>query len=184
MKLLTRLFEKFGLIPKFTLANQPCYDEYGRFLGWFSRSMAVAVFIFCKDKDGEWNILASERGSGTPDFQGYWNCVCGYVERDTTIAENCVKEVHEELGIYISENDLEFLGFEDSPTANHQNVTFRYSVIYTDRTTDDFLFSHQWNESNEVGDIKWIPVKEIDQYKWAFGHEKRIKEIFRKKIAK
>ena len=31
-------------------------------IGWFSRSMATALFAFCKDEDGDWCILASERG--------------------------------------------------------------------------------------------------------------------------
>ena len=32
------------------LVNQPCYDKEGNFIGWFSRSMAAAIFIYCKDK--------------------------------------------------------------------------------------------------------------------------------------
>ena len=164
-----------GLLRPF---NQPCYTKEGKQLGWFSRSMAVSVFIFCKDSDGRWNILASERGPGTPDFQGYWNCVCGYVEFDTTIADNCIKEVHEEVGVEISKESLIFIGFEDSPSANHQNVTFRYAVIYRDRITDDFSFSKEWNEEGEVGDIKWIPVDEVARYQWAFGHKDRILEIY------
>ena len=178
VNLLTKVLEKLNIIPKLTLNNQPCYDKWGRFLGWFSRSMAVAVFIYCKDKNGVWHILASERGKGTPDFQGYWNCVCGYVERDTTIVDNCVKEVREELGINIKKSDLFFVGFEDSPKSNHQNVTFRYAVIYEDdKVIDDFTFSHEWNEKDEVGEIKWIPLNEIGKYKWAFNHKSRITEI-------
>lgn len=45
------------------MKNQECYDKNGKFLGWFSRSMAVAVFVFAKDKDGDWCVLGSERGS-------------------------------------------------------------------------------------------------------------------------
>jgi 8-oxo-dGTP pyrophosphatase MutT (NUDIX family) len=180
-KLIAKILEFFKLIPPIFFGNQPCYDKWGRFLGWYSRSMAVAVFIYCKDKNGRWNVLASERGKGTPDFQGYWNCVCGYVEMNTTIPENCVKEVHEELGIDISEKELSFIGFEDSPSANHQNVTFRYSVIYEDKTCDDFSFTHKWNEKDEVGKIMFIPLGEINKYKWAFGHEKRIIDIAKQK---
>ena len=178
MKIIIKFLEKLGLIPKKTLANQPCYDKYGRFLGWFSRSMAVAVFMYCKDKDGNWCILASERGKGAADFRGLWNCVCGYVERDTTLVENCIKEVHEEVGVDIKEDDLVLVGIEDSPSANRQNVTFRYAVVFNGKSVDEFEFSHEWNEADEVGDIKWIPLKDIDQYSWAFGHDKRIKEIF------
>ena len=179
-----RILEKLGLIPKKTLENQPCYDKYGRFLGWFSRSMAVAVFIFCKDKDGDWCVVGSERGKGVPDYQGYWNSVCGYVERNTTIVENCIKEVHEEVGLDIKVEDLLFIGLEDSPSANRQNVTFRYAVKFDDKVTSDFTFSHEWNEKDEVGKIQWIKVKDIDKYQWAFGHDKRIVEIYEQLFGK
>jgi len=32
-------------------------------------------------------------------------------------------------------------------------------------------------EKDEVKEIKWINVDEIDNYKWAFNHEKRIMQI-------
>jgi hypothetical protein len=47
-----------------------------------------------------------------------------------------------------------------------------------DALTDDFEFSKKHNEGKEVGEIKWIKMTDIDNYMWAFGHEKRIKEIF------
>ena len=40
------------------------------FIGWFSRSMATALFAFCKDADGDWCVLASERGREAADFRG------------------------------------------------------------------------------------------------------------------
>lgn len=44
--------------------NQPCFDKEGKFLGWFSRSVSVVTFIFCKNKRGRWCVLASQRGKG------------------------------------------------------------------------------------------------------------------------
>lgn len=159
------------------LKNQPCYDKDGNLLGWFSRSVAVAGFIFCRNSDGVWCVLGSERGKGTPDFQGYWNCVCGYCEFDLTVAENLVKEVLEETGIKLSADQFTFIGYEDSPTANHQNITFRFGCKIDYAITDIFTFSHEYNEKDEVGDIKWIPLSEVLNYKWAFGHEERIFEV-------
>jgi 8-oxo-dGTP pyrophosphatase MutT (NUDIX family) len=100
-----------------------------------------------------------------------------------SIVKNCIKEVHEELGIELEPKDLRFIGFEDSPSANHQNVTFRYAVVFKNNVTHDFKFSHKWNEKDEVGDIQWIKIKDINKYKWAFGHEKLIKEIFNQIIS-
>lgn len=178
---LIKFLEKFKIIHPIFRGNQPCYDKWGRFLGWYSRSMAVAVFAYCKDKNGKWNVLASERGKGTPDFQGYWNCCCGYLDFNETTAMAAIRELKEETGVVSEADSLQFIGYEDSIFANHQNVTFRFCVIYENKTCDDFSFTHKWNEKDEVGKIMFIPLDEIDKYKWAFGHEKRIIEIAKQK---
>ena len=70
---------------------------------WSGRYCAVAAFVFCKLK-GEWCILANQRGKGTPDYQGYWNCVCGYLEADESAEQGCAREVYEETGVKINPN--------------------------------------------------------------------------------
>ena len=184
MKFITKIIEFIGLIPSIFRGNQPCYDKYGRFLGWFSRSMAVAMFTFCKNKDGEWCVLASERGEEAADFQGYWNSVCGYLDYNETTKEAAVRETYEECGIKLDASQIQFVGYEDNPSANHQNVTFRFCTFIKDKTTDDFTFSKEHNEGKEVGKIMWMRINEIDNYQWAFNHGKRIKEIYASKMMK
>ena len=163
----------------FSMVNQPCFDKYGKFIGWFSRSMATAIFVFCRDKNGNLFVLASERGKGAADFQGYWNCPCGYLDFNETTKQCAIRELEEETGIGVSEEIVKFINYEDDPvTANHQNVTFRFGVNVTDHTIEQLSnFSHKGNEKNEVGQIAWIPVKDIDKYQWAFNHKARIVEI-------
>ena len=67
---------------------------------WVHRSIAVAGFIFCRINN-EWCVLANQRGEGAPDFQGYWNCPCGYLDFDETLAEACSREIYEETGVNI-----------------------------------------------------------------------------------
>ena len=166
---------------KFAEINQPCFDKNGKFLGWFSRSMATSIFVFARNKDGILHVLASERGQGAADFQGYWNCPCGYLDFNETTKRCAVRELEEETGIGVSEEIVRFISYEDDQiTANHQNVTFRFGVNITDHTTEQLSgFSHKHNEKNEVGKIAWVPVNEIDKYDWAFGHKTRIVEIAR-----
>ena len=161
------------------MKNQECYDKNGKFLGWFSRSMAVAVFVFAKDKDGDWCVLGSERGEEAADFQGYWNCVCGYLDYNETTKGAACRELKEETGVSLKENDLEFVGYNDSPKENRQNVTFRFCSFNKDKRVEDFKFSHAGNEGKEVGAIKFIKVQNIKHYRWAFGHEKLIEQIFK-----
>jgi 8-oxo-dGTP pyrophosphatase MutT (NUDIX family) len=149
------------------------------FIGWYSRSVAASLFVFCKNKNGSWCVLASERGEEAADFKGYWNCPCGYLDFYETTAVCARRECFEETGVEINLDYIKFIGFEDDPiTANRQNVTFRYYAMIEDKTTDEFKFSKANNEGKEVGKIQWIPVEDINNYQWAFGHEKRINEIF------
>ena len=149
------------------------------FIGWFSRSVATCLFVFCKDVYGRWCVLASERGEEAADFKGYWNCPCGYLDFGETTAQCARRECYEETGVEIGINDIHFISYEDDPvTANRENITFRFYTVIKGKKTTDFKFSKANNEGKEVGDIKWVPVETIHHYKWAFGHDRRINEIF------
>ena len=180
IKKIISLLKKKNYNVGFSNVNQPCFDKQGNFIGWFSRSMATAIFVFCRDAGGNLYVLASERGKGAADFQGYWNCPCGYLDFDETTKQCALRELKEETGVVIDEGKIRFMGYEDSPTANHQNVTFRFGAYIDDKTIDDFVFSKKENEKNEVGKIAWIPTNEIDKFDWAFGHKTRIVEIAHK----
>jgi 8-oxo-dGTP pyrophosphatase MutT (NUDIX family) len=151
------------------------------FIGWYSRSVAAVVFVFCKDKLGKWCVLASERGEEAADFQGMWNAPCGYLDFDETSAQCARRECFEETGVELDLKNMEFMGFEDDPmTANRQNVTFRYINTIKDKCADIISFSKVNNEGKEVGKIEWIPIDNIKYKKWAFGHDKLILAAFDK----
>ena len=183
IRFIKKLFSKKDYNSNFSTTNQPCFDKNGKFLGWFSRSVATVLFVFCRNKEGEWCVLASERGKGAADFQGYWNSCCGYINYNETIAEGAARETLEETGVNIPLDKIEFIGYEDSPSANHQNITFRFAAFINDKFTDEFAFSHKGNEKDEVGKIKWIPINEVNRYQWAFGHLNRIMEIYHSKVS-
>ena len=166
IKKIISLLKKKNYNVGFSEVNQPCFDKQGNFIGWFSRSMATAIFVFCRDAGGNLYVLASERGKGAADFQGYWNCPCGYLDFDETTKQCAIRELEEETGIMIPEDVVQFIGYEDNPvTANHQNVTFRFGANITDRTIEALSnFSKKRNEKNEVGRIAWIPINGIDKY--------------------
>ena len=173
------VLKKLNKLPPITNSNQPCYDKYGRFIGWYSRSVAAAIFVYCKDQDGDWCVLASERGEEAADYRGFWNCPCGYLDYDESVKECALRELYEETGVFISDESMvNFVTYEDSIDANRQNVTFRFSAFFDDAITTDFTFSKKRNEGKEVGEIKWIKINDIDKRMWAFNHDKRIIEIF------
>jgi 8-oxo-dGTP pyrophosphatase MutT (NUDIX family) len=144
---------------------------------WYSRACAVSLFVFCKNKSDEWCVLANKRGKNTPDFKGFWNCICGYLDFHEDSIQAAQRECKEETNIFISSNNIEIYGVNSNPADNKQNVTIRHCAVITDRTTDAYQTSNKNSDKGEVDDIKWIPLSKVDEYEWAFNHRELIKEI-------
>lgn len=140
---------------------------------WYSRSVCAVAFLFTTDNTGKWYVLANKRGL---DEKHKWNCPAGYLDFGETIAECAAREVYEETGLKINPDILHLVFINDNPKETRQNVTFRYVGLLNEKVED---LSKQLNdahsEKNEVEDIKFIPVEDIDKYEWAFNHENLIK---------
>ena len=159
---------------KFNMKNFP-FEWKGKTF-WYSRSVAVNLCSFAKNKNNEWCVLANKRGKGTPDFQGYWNVPCGYLDFNESGEEAAIRETREETGVNIPLANVILRGTSTSPKENRQNVSFRYMAIL-DKTTDEYTFSTKNMEENEVDSIAWIPISQIDSYKGAFNHDAIIKNL-------
>lgn len=155
---------------------------------WSGRYCAVSAFVFMLN-NGRWYILANKRGDGTPDFQGMWNAPCGYLEANESAKEGCSREVLEETGLYVNPDQFRLVYAETEPElCNHGNVTLRHIASLIGEELDpnnniedpENISKLKGGEVNEVSEIKWIPVKDIDKYQWAFNHGNIIKEIFNK----
>ena len=159
------------------MKNFPIIDkETGREY-WISRSVAVVAFVYGYDKHENEYILAVQRGKGTPDpeYIGYWCLPCGYVDFDETCEEAVAREVFEETGVKLKDNTyIDFLDINSDPKSDkRQNITVRYesAIEYIDSVD----LTSKNSELDEISDVKWIPINEIDNYKWAFNHLKLIK---------
>lgn len=155
--------------------------EYDGHVYWRSRSVAVVGFTFCKDKNGEWCVLANKRGPGCPDEIGKWCVVCGYLDfDDETGNAGVARETYEETGIKIKPEAFTFDSVNFSKEKD-KNVNLRYWTIL-DGITDNYTLSNAANEKDETTDIKWVKVSEIEKYEWAFGHADTIHEIYEKYV--
>lgn len=150
---------------------------------WYSRSCAVASFIFAKDENNEWCVLANQRGKGAADFQGLWNCPCGYLDWNETCAQAARREVFEETGVPIPPQYFTFAEIQDDPNANRQNVTMRFYAKITEHKVEHLNPKLTGlGEENEVAERKWIPISQIGTYKWAFDHGNIILSIYNRFI--
>lgn len=154
---------------------------------WLSRAVAVVASVVVI-KDGEPYLLINQRGTGTPDFQGFWNLPCGYLDKNETTGEATIREVWEECGVNLIElgktTSHSFMEqpwhTNSTPDANRQNVTFHHGLI---SVVDELpATSLENNEPNEVAEVKWIRLEDYKQYEYAFNHVERIEEFVKRTL--
>ena len=161
-------------------------DGYGWIVGkdevrtlYDGRYCAVSGFFFAV-VDGKYSVLAEKRGEGTPDFQGYWCCPCGFLEGDENGIEGIKRETYEECGIEIDYDKIKFVEAETEPAlCNNGNVTLRHTGFLKKQTKieRDLYTENRGGEEKEVAEVAWIPISHISCYEWAFGHDKVIKRL-------
>lgn len=144
---------------------------------WVSRSMAAAVYVFAFIGK-EVYVLANKRGPGLPTNVGKWNCPSGYLDFNETLEECAIREVFEETGYKITTENggLKLIEIDSQPTRKGmQNVLVRYTFGKVFRTLDDAYegITSEHSEPNEVDDIKWISLKDLDKYEWVSEKHKQ-----------
>jgi 8-oxo-dGTP pyrophosphatase MutT (NUDIX family) len=159
---------------------------------WISRAVAV-VGTVCLIKDGIPYFLLSQRGKGAADFQGLWNLPCGYLDFNETSGEAFIREVWEECGINILDLKKNSIKLSDntetpwdvntSPNENRQNVCLHHSYIGEVKELPIPEIRNEV-EADEVSDIKWVSINEIENYQYAFQHLERIEKFILNVLSK
>lgn len=145
---------------------------------WYSRSVTAGIFVFAYSKsDKSWYILANKRGTGCPNAAGLWNVPGGFIDFDETTKQGAIRECKEETGVIIPESLVHLHGIVDKPKGEKQNITFRYYAILP-KDPECYTFNYNLMEPDEVEEIKWIQVKNLSDYKWAFNHYNNIMNIY------
>ena len=161
--------------------NEQGYNADGSKGRWFSRSCAVCSCIVAFSKKySTYCVLAIKRGSGAIDYKGYWCLPCGYLDYNETAKEAAARETFEETGLNLALCDFVEAGYSTEPTENRQNVVFFFKVKLG--MTEHYTLSKDYMEKDEVEEIKWIPLCDIDEYKWAFDNDEVTKQLFDREI--
>ena len=152
---------------------------------WISRAIAVVGIIIVKINN-DYFTLTNKRGKGAADNKGKYNACCGYLDWDETAPEACQREVFEETGINIDNIlkkekiliDLTKTPFfvNSQPNENKQNVSLTYCLFFESNVLPET--TTKYSEPDEVEKVKWINIKEINKYDFAFDHEIRIMSFF------
>ena len=170
-------------MPKFNNTPNNCITSTSGEQYWISRSCAVAVVVIALVDETSY-VLINQRGSGTMDFQGFWNLPCGYLDWNETSGEAAHREVYEETGVDLNKY-RQFESFMDQPwfvqtdpKANRQNVTMRHGVVLNVDSLPET--TAEYCEPDEISDIRWVPVDDVisGKYECAFGHDTVLDEFF------
>ena len=149
---------------------------------YVSRSVAVSLCAMCLDENGNWCVLANQRGPGAGSRIGMWNIPCGFLDYGETAEEGAKRETFEETGVIIPKGThLRHLGTNTRRLSGSQNISMSFTCVLKG-TTSDYPLSADHCEPGEVSDIKWIPVmnnvgkplKDCWMYKW----DRNPKEIY------
>ena len=141
---------------------------------WISRSVAIAASIYTIINN-KLCVLADKRGPGLPTNVGLWSVVSGFVDFDETLKETCIREVHEETGVDISNIELNMMDIEDDPKRAGQVILVRFCGFLWNGEKQKL--TDKYSEPNEVDDIKWIPLNELENYEWtSLKHIQKIRE--------
>lgn len=132
-------------------------------LGQKSTRNSCAGYIYCKDENGVWCILAGKRGSTSPTGAGQFNPPMGMVEDGENIKTCISRECLEETGININPNKFKIAGTENWGQFN-ENIGYNL-YCYLDGVTNEYAIG---NGDGENEKFIWIPINKISGYNWAF----------------
>lgn len=177
-----------SFLRNFVISILKFLNLYTEKLVWESRSPAL-VGVIIAEFDTEEYVLIGKRGKGAADNHGRWNVPCGYLDWDESGYDGICREIFEETGLYIpdvlkgkyshqnllvSENHLNNPFYVNTqPTENRQNVSLSYGLYFVcDRLPE---LSIKYCEPDEVSEVMWMKLSQLDSYDFAFDHDVRIK---------
>lgn len=150
-----------------------------------SVTATIAIVI-----DG-WGVVQVRRGGEDKTYSGYWSLPGGFLEakRDAvgdikafageTIEQTAVREVNEELGVYIDPAKLQLLATSSLPDTDPRCHVV--NILYAYHMTEGY-FRATASANDEVSGIRIVPYNPKDEL--AFDHSWLMKQVFEKVIRK
>jgi len=156
--------------------NKPHITVDGREI-WESRSVAVVPIVIGYYKNDVY-VLVQRRGHST-DSPGKWSLPCGYLDWNENGWDAVRREVFEETSFLIDKHENELRHSNDKRPIhvntemdeNRQNVALIYRLSFHFKELPIYVENFKTVETLEV---KWIKLIDVNNYEWAFNHDKLI----------
>jgi len=170
---------------KFDNIENKCHKTLNGEEIWDSRSVAVVGMILMKH-EGEIYIILGKRGIASPNEIGKFCMPCGYLDKNETCEEAVVREIYEESGFNVNrelikcEEVINHMNFpwkiNSTPDTELQNVSMHYALFLKsdEEGLPELTFEHN-AVKDEVSEVKWVNVNDVNQYDMAFNHDSTIR---------
>ena len=137
-------------------------DEQGNFTGTIMDKekahnlnlfyWAVGIFVINNKKQ----VLLQKRGANKKIKPNMWAMCAGHVKVDEQFEIAAVRELNEEIGLKVSQNDLHLLeSMEIQKTDKNSHLTRFYYVI-SNKDEDEFTIQEE-----ELSEVKWFNIDDV-----------------------
>ncbi len=121
------------------------------------------VFLYRLNEAGGLELLWQKRSDLVSRHPGDYDISAGgHINMGETMTEAAAREVLEEIGVKISEDELKFVTLAPF---NKFRFAWVYAVDWTGRE-ETFSFNDQ-----EVSEVKWVPLEETDGFRFKYAKE-------------
>lgn len=178
----------YSMDDKLELVDDPNIKDGGNFaikrngkMYWVSRSNTISLYVFAYDRNGRMYVLASKRGPKASSGSGMWNIVAGFLDYGYSLEDTAVKECWEETGVKVNKDDLINAGTNSSNVNREVNTRF---ILLMKDLVENHPTSIANCEDGEVSEAKWIPVDEVQKYRFWGKQGESIIELSNRLIQK
>lgn len=146
---------------------------------WVSRSVSVVVSTILF-KNNEQYVPLIKRGISMHS-PGKWCLPCGYLDWDETANEAAIREVWEETGMDLRKLDAKVStkwlekpwDINTEPNLNpNQDIAIHFGVVIESNSFPELTSEN--SEEDEISELKWVNIRDLELYDMAFNHDKRI----------
>lgn len=130
---------------------------------------AVLVFLYRRTKTGELQLLWQKRSDKVDRYPGDYDVSAGgHINLGESLTDAAIREMHEEIGVRISADDLNFVMMKKI----NKIFAWVYVVDWTGRD-DAFEFNDE-----EASEVRWVPWSETESFRKSFAKAPLKREKF------
>ena len=139
------------------------FDENNNYLGYSLERSKVHkenlwhhhVSAWIMNYNGE--ILLQQRALNKKKNPGKWAKTGGHVDAGETHEESIKREVYEEIGLKVSDDEIKNIELFKSINPNEHYYSYGY-IFFTDYKEDDFVL-----QKEEVNMVKYYAIEELEE---------------------